>query len=354
MRYPGRKLRFKEGEFVDRAAQSRLLMLHAGFEWTSRRDDFIATLDTQSAREMTRTRGQSTKLLGMYPWARVFEEAAGRYWIDGIAWDEASWIHFVRTVLKDAPEMLDLCILKDPKPWKENEEEEPREKKEDLEKISKRLAAIYLDQTEFVFTPGRISVELMGDSQCVIRWLEGLNSITNTKYASSVMWAQNTTNELADRCGLQAANLGRNVWKWIYREGNARADELTWTARRGRCCEYYDTDFLQEVKDCKIMISGIKGGFDGGRSFLGVGCGWFLDCHFCALPSSSYYNQAGWRQNVGYKSFLLPAKCTITEAELQAAQELLLGVVQILIKSGIAPVGMGLGPQRGTTLPGPA
>eukprot|EP00959_Pyramimonas_sp_CCMP1952_P216416 4526244-Pyramimonas_sp.AAC.1 len=57
VRFPGRKLRFREGEHVDRGAQSRLLMLHAGFEWTNRRDDFIATLDTQSAREVTRARG---------------------------------------------------------------------------------------------------------------------------------------------------------------------------------------------------------------------------------------------------------------------------------------------------------
>eukprot|EP00959_Pyramimonas_sp_CCMP1952_P022483 473019-Pyramimonas_sp.AAC.1 len=75
--------------------------------------------------------------------------------------------------------MLNLCVLKDPVPWKESEEEEMTKKQEDPDKLAKRLIAIFQDHTEFEFVPGKISVELMGDSQCVIRWLEGLSSITN-------------------------------------------------------------------------------------------------------------------------------------------------------------------------------
>eukprot|EP00959_Pyramimonas_sp_CCMP1952_P433100 9069239-Pyramimonas_sp.AAC.1 len=50
--------------------------------------------------------------------------------------------------------------------------EEQKAKSDD--KLAQRLAKVFLDESSWESVPGHFAVELKGDSQCVVRWLEGL------------------------------------------------------------------------------------------------------------------------------------------------------------------------------------
>eukprot|EP00959_Pyramimonas_sp_CCMP1952_P377611 7909714-Pyramimonas_sp.AAC.1 len=70
---------------------------------------------------------------------------------------------------------------------------------------------------------------------------------------------------------MRPPNAGHNIIKWVYREGNERADELTWEARRGNTGRIYNHDIIQEIRNHNIKINALRGAFDGGRSEMGVG-----------------------------------------------------------------------------------
>eukprot|EP00959_Pyramimonas_sp_CCMP1952_P175507 3667682-Pyramimonas_sp.AAC.1 len=100
--------------------------------------------------------------------------------------------------------------------------EELNRKKEEV--VSKRYAKILEEYTEWEFQAGKLAVELEGDSQCVVRWIQGLCFTANVKYDKIVGGIQNTLDTLAKRCGVQAASLGRHISKWVHREDNTAAD----------------------------------------------------------------------------------------------------------------------------------
>eukprot|EP00959_Pyramimonas_sp_CCMP1952_P170131 3554267-Pyramimonas_sp.AAC.1 len=58
--------------------------------------------------------------------------------------------------------------------------EELSRKKEEV--VSKRYAKIFEDYTEWEFQAGKLAVELKGDSQCVVRWVQGLYFTANVNY----------------------------------------------------------------------------------------------------------------------------------------------------------------------------
>jgi len=111
--------------------------------------------------------------------------------------------------------------------------EEQKAKSDD--QLAQRLAKIFLDESSWESAPGHLAVELKGDSQCVIRWLEGLYYTGNIGYASKVAEMQNMLCDLSVSCRIRPPESGRNVFKWVYREGNTEADEMTWNARTGNC-----------------------------------------------------------------------------------------------------------------------
>eukprot|EP00959_Pyramimonas_sp_CCMP1952_P044343 926833-Pyramimonas_sp.AAC.1 len=73
---------------------------------------------------------------------------------------------------------------------------------------------------------------------------------------------QNSLDTLARSCGVQAASLGRRIFKWVCREYNTAADELTRRARHGVCESRFRHDFRSLVKANAILIDAIRGSFD--------------------------------------------------------------------------------------------
>jgi len=100
---------------------------------------------------------------------------------------------------------------------------------------------------------------------------------------------------------------------------------------------YDNRDIVSHVKANAILIDAIRGSFDGGRSYLGVGCGWQFDFHLCSSSVAEYpvtLPSGVWEPNVASSSFLLPPASTITAAELESARQLLLGVEECLHLAG--------------------
>ena len=185
--------------------------------------------------------------------------------------------------------------------------------------------------------PRTIATELVGDSQVIVHWMLGLWQTSNLIYASALHDAQNHLHALASTARLRPPGPGHNIFKWVYREGNDRADELTWEARRGNTGTRHKHDIIQAIRDKHIKINTFRGAFDGGRSELGVGCGWLLDVHaYHISPSftSSAHLQHSivpiWINNVMADAFLLPPCCTVTQAELTAACRLLSGLEEFM------------------------
>ena len=144
--------------------------------------------------------------------------------------------------------------------------------------------------------------------------------------------AQNCLYDTAIAARLKPPSAGHSIFKWVYREGNERADALTWRARNGDTGVISNHDIINQIREKKVMINALRGAFDGGRSELGVGCGWFIDVHIYSISPSSQYSQDSprympfWLNDVMSESFLLPPICTVTQAELTAACRLLLGL----------------------------
>ena len=114
---------------------------------------------------------------------------------------------------------------------------------------------------------------------------------------------------------------------------------MTWEARKGKTGRRDNHDIIKAIRDNKIKINALRGVFDGGRSELGVGCGWLLDVHayFISPSLSSPSNRISsvwepiWINNVMAEAFLLPPCCTVTQAELSAACRLLTGLQEFVL-----------------------
>ena len=69
--------------------------------------------------------------------------------------------------------------------------------------------------------------------------------------ASSLLYELTTTS------GIIPPSAGHDIWKWVYREGNTRADRMTWNARRGQQERVFDWALIKECQQHTITISGI-------------------------------------------------------------------------------------------------
>eukprot|EP00959_Pyramimonas_sp_CCMP1952_P077625 1622549-Pyramimonas_sp.AAC.1 len=76
-------------------------------------------------------------------------------------------------------------------------------------------------------------MELSEDSQVVVNWLTGMYNTSNLAYMDEVADASNLLYLLATTSGNIPPSAGHDIWKWAHREGNTRADGMTWIARRG-------------------------------------------------------------------------------------------------------------------------
>ena len=77
-------------------------------------------------------------------------------------------------------------------------------------------------------------MEMRGDSQCVIRWLTGSYRCYNELYARTIRDMQNRLYDMSVQHHILSPESGRDIWKWVYREGNEAADQETHLAREGR------------------------------------------------------------------------------------------------------------------------
>ena len=181
-------------------------------------------------------------------------------------------------------------------------------------------------------------MEFSGDSQVVVNWLLGLYATSNHVYTENVAKACNQVYALCSSLFILPPSAGHDIWKWVYREGNCRADEMTWAARRGIQERKFDSALISDIKNGYLQVSGIRGAFDGGCSESGVGCGWICDVYLTSISKASFLGPSycdAWYHNACYESLLLPASTTITEAELTAATRLLQGVVLFLCEAGL-------------------
>ena len=80
-----------------------------------------------------------------------------------------------------------------------------------------------------------------------------------------------------------------------------------------------------------MCIRAVRGSFDGGKCDVGVSCGWVIDLYITISPSSSSSSpppglyESWWQLGVARRAFMIPPHCTITQAELSAAESLLTG-----------------------------
>ena len=125
---------------------------------------------------------------------------------------------------------------------------------------------------------------------------------------------------------------GRDIWKWVYREGNEEADHETHLAREGRTTSdvRWDHNILHSIRVGHFSVHSVRGSFDGGRCEIGTSCGWVIDLFISStLPSSVSppgLPTTRWLLGVARRAFMIPSHCTITQAELAASEILLSGV----------------------------
>ena len=324
------------------ALQARALMLVGGREWSNRTDAFLASVGSKAAKPFTRkcAGGQSGAFRS---WASLFENVGTELWMTGVlGWTEYDWIRFCKDVCTHygvQHNIYKYFVLRDPSPHcgKRGEEEEEVTNESKQKQKAIRLAKIFEEQSEWHLDRRSLAMEIAGDSQVVIHWLLGVWQTSNLVYASALRETQNELYELAIAAKLRPPSAGHNIFKWVYREGNDRADELTWEARKGNTGRRQKHDIVQAIRNNHIKINALRGAFDGGRSEMGVGCGWLLDVHaYYISPSFSSSTGIGagrapiWINNVVADAFLLPPCCTVTQAELSAACRLLSGLQEFV------------------------
>ena len=129
---------------------------------------------------------------------------------------------------------------------------------------------------------------------------------------------------------------GRDVWKWVYREGNDAADHETHVAREKKTTSdiRWDHSFLNSLRSESTCVRAVRGSFDGGKCDVGVSCGWVIDLYIViSSPSSSSpppgLSESWWQLGVGRRAFMLPSHCTITQGELASAHSLLSGFSEL-------------------------
>ncbi|CAK0906565.1 unnamed protein product [Prorocentrum cordatum] len=190
-------------------------------------------------------------------------------------------------------------------------------KKED-EKMEKRLAYINEHASEWNAEPrDSIPMELIGDSATGVNWINGLWATSNIIYKHILGDIQNRLEHISVLYGMRPPSWGHNMFKWIYREGNERADRLTWLARTKNSYVTFHTSLIEHAS--KTKLDGLRGFFDGGRSVEGCAAGWCID--LCVH---------GTWQLVAEEAVSLDASASVMFCEMIAAQRLCMAVEHIL------------------------
>ena len=110
-----------------------------------------------------------------------------------------------------------------------------------------------------------------------------------------------------------APKSGQDLLNHFYREGNARADKLSWEARLGPARKYW---FPYQHALSGYHKTALRGAFDGGVSNEGSGGGWWLQ-----LGVQYHHHHFDWH-DICEEAFGLSPQASVTECELTACYRL--------------------------------
>ena len=199
----------------------------------------------------------------------------------------------------------------------EMEKTEEQQRKEDEQK-AKRIAHINEHASEWTLEPrDSTPMELIGDSATAVNWINGLWATSNKIYKHILSDIQNRLQYISAAYCMRPPTWGHDMYKWIYREGNERADRLTWLARNNESYVKFHTSSIEYAS--KHKLDGLRGFFDGGRSLEGCAAGWCID--LCV--------QGTW-QLVAEEAFSLHPSASVMFCEMIAAQRLCMAVEHVL------------------------
>ena len=201
-----------------------------------------------------------------------------------MVWTEKGFQEFVTEILNknNARHMLDLFIFQAQGGGRDLLEEEHTTRKKGKEteedKLAKRLMANFENETEFEYGEG-VAMELKGDSMAITNWMRGTWTINKYGYRSKVEHIIDTLDSACELHHLLPPAMGCDLWKHFYREGNGRADALTWE-KRGQPNISRKQWFNTTIDPNSETLIAIRGAFDGGVSRAGAGGGWWIQGEF--------------------------------------------------------------------------
>ena len=129
------------------------------------------------------------------------------------------------------------------------------------DRLAKRLAALFDDETSWRMSRDWLALEMRGDSQCVTRWLTGKNKCLNQIYSQTIANMQNQLYSICNQFKIYSPEAGRDIWKWVYREGNEEADHETHVAREGLATSdvRWDHNTLNTICTSQYSVRAVRG-----------------------------------------------------------------------------------------------
>jgi hypothetical protein len=208
-----------------------------------------------------------------------------------LGWAERDWISFCKDVCTHynvQHNIFKYFVLEEPQTHYCKQEEEAEDHEGKAVQRAIRLARVFEEQSEWLFDRHSLAVELAGDSQVVINWLLGVWQTFNHVCSNTLHGAQHELYELTDIANMRPPNAGHNVITWVYCEGNERADELTWEARRGNTGKYTNmTSFRRSVINTSAYMLSVVLWTEGGPKWVLDVVG-LLTCMLIIFPHPSH------------------------------------------------------------------
>ena len=165
--------------------------------------------------------------------------------------------------------------------------------------------------------------------------MAGAWKINNLGYQKRVGQVVDILDSVCTECNVQTPAPGCDLWKHLYREGNKRADLLTWELRNKPNTNRKHVRLENLCNTCETLIA-VRGSFDGGVSSIGSGGDWWLDGEFADTASCMLARQGCdcsvpvCRRPLAEEAFGLHPGATVTECELEAAERLASAAAEII------------------------
>ena len=163
-----------------------------------------------------------------------------------------------------------------------------------------------------------IAVEIMGDSELVIHWLNGVAYPKRLDYSVRVESIANKFSQLWQRGSLVMRTAEAEWARHVYRELNTRADGLANQAMDSNASDVWC------LRAPFSRPSAMRGWFDGGRrDELHSSCGWCLQAAW-----TTGLEDDDWRE-IATGSVTLPPGTTVVDAELHGLEQVALAMFSV-------------------------